>query len=392
MFFTQEDFKKIEQYLKLNSRKDTDFDAVSFSDVKPTDWVAIILKDPTGGADHINAIVSISDLNYATFRNIIYGEDERGTDIIEEIPTKDSGKLVKSNGIWHAINDPKVIQEHQLDDNTVSTRTIIDANVTHSKLSDDSVEGNNIKNGEVTSPKLGQDVITRFNTIESDAQELHRKTEKLTTYLAISKSGAPLPNGTTLEITGDENTISMTGTARVETYGDEPSQSIAESEMESKRLTVIRNGTTLFDMAVVSAEYTLPDDKVGAYNIAFTTTYNNVSRSASSTVNLNLRKYFGFASSQPTDPTTLSTSYFSNSVGCTVTIPANGTGFKYIYFAVPYNMSITNIIQPDALNAPLAFSQIGTISRTISGNTYQYKLYKSVDLINSSISKRLTIS
>lgn len=82
---------------------------MSFSDIKPTDWVAIIVKDPTGGADHINAIVSISDLNYATFRNIVYGEDERGMDIIEEIPTKDSSKLVKSNGVWHAINDPKII-------------------------------------------------------------------------------------------------------------------------------------------------------------------------------------------------------------------------------------------------------------------------------------------
>ena len=168
MFFTQEDYKKIEQYLKLNSRKDTDFDAVSFSDIKPTDWVAIIVKDPTGGADHINAIVSISDLNYATFRNIVYGEDERGMDIIEEIPTKDSSKLVKSNGVWHAINDPKIIQEHQLNDNTVSTRTIIDANVTHSKLSDNSVEGNNIKDGEITAPKLGQDVITKFSNIEEE--------------------------------------------------------------------------------------------------------------------------------------------------------------------------------------------------------------------------------
>ena len=161
--------------------------------------------------------------------------------------------------------------------------------------------------------------------------------------------------------------------------------------MESKKLTITSNGTTLFDMAVAAATYTLPNI-IGAYNIVFTAAYNSVSKNVSSVVNLNLRKYFGFDSIQPTDPTTLSTSHFSNSVGCTVTIPANGTGFKYIYFAVPYNMSITNIIQPDAFNAPLAFSQIGTVTRIIEGNTYSYKLYQSVDLIDSSISKRLTIN
>jgi hypothetical protein len=131
---------------------------------------------------------------------------------------------------------------------------------------------------------------------------------------------------------------------------------------------------------------------VGEYIARFDCTYNGIPKYAQSNTNVNLRKYFGFAEEAPTDVTTLGTSHFSNSVGCTVTIPANGTGFKYIYFAVPYNMSITNIIQPDALNAPLAFSQIGTVSRTISGNSYQYKLYKSVDPINSSILKRLIIS
>lgn len=28
MFFTQEDYKKIEEYLKLNSKKDTDFENI----------------------------------------------------------------------------------------------------------------------------------------------------------------------------------------------------------------------------------------------------------------------------------------------------------------------------------------------------------------------------
>lgn len=389
MFFTQEDYKKIEQYLKLNSRKDTDFDAVSFSDIKPTDWVAIVLKDPTGGADHTNAIISISDLNYATFRNLIYGEDERGIDIIEEIPTEDSRKLVRSNGVWHAINDPKVIQEHQLNDNAVSTRTIIDANVTHSKLSDNSVEGNNIKNGEVTAPKLGQDVTNRFNTIESDAQELHRKTERLVVYLTNNK------NNQTLEITGNPNTMTLTGSAALETYGDEPSESITPEEMTIKRMTIKRvtvtgEITTLYDEPVVNTTYTLPD-AVGEYIARFDCTYNGIPKYAQSNTNVNLRKYFGFAAEAPTNVTTLGTSHFSNSVGCTVTIPASGTGFKSIYFAVPNDMTITRIVQPDALNAPLEFTQVGTVTRTIGTTNYTYKLYRSIE-VNASVNKRLTIS
>ena len=55
-------------------------------------------------------------------------------------------------------------------------------------------------------------------------------------------------------------------------------------------------------------------------------------------------------------------------------------------------MTINRVIQPDALNAPLAITQIGTINRTINGTTYAYKLYRSDDLIDSSVSKRLTIS
>ena len=55
-------------------------------------------------------------------------------------------------------------------------------------------------------------------------------------------------------------------------------------------------------------------------------------------------------------------------------------------------MTITRIVQPDALNAPLAITQIGTVNRTVGGNTYSYKLYQSVDEIDASVNKRLTIS
>ena len=114
---------------------------------------------------------------------------------------------------------------------------------------------------------------------------------------------------------------------------------------------------------------------------------------ASVTANMNLRKYFGF-SEELTDITILGTSHFSNSVACTVTIPANPSGDKYkaIYFAVPADMAISDIKQPDALNAPLAFKFVNETYRIIDGVSYTYKIYKSTDLIDSTISKRLTIS
>ena len=220
---------------------------------------------------------------------------------------------------------------------------------------------------------------------EADAKELHRKAERLVVYLNNNKSNQ------TLEITGNSNTMTLTGSAAVETYGDEPSESITPEKMTIKRMTVTSGGTTLYDEPVVNTTYTLPD-VVGQYIAKFDCTYNGIAKYAQSNTNINLRKYFGFAAEAPTDVTTLAASHFSNSVVCTVTIPVSGTGFKRIYFAVPSGMTISNITQPDALNAPLAFSQIGTVTRIIGGNTYSYKLYQSVDLIDSSISKRLTIN
>ena len=220
---------------------------------------------------------------------------------------------------------------------------------------------------------------------EDDAKELHRKTEKLVVYLSNDKAGQ------TLEITGNDNTMTLTGSAQVETYGDEPSQSITPEEMTNKRMIVTSSGATLYDEGVITTTFTLPN-VVGQYIATFTVEYKGVSKSVNNSVNVNLRKYFGFAEAEPTDPTALDVSHFSNSVGCTVTIPANGTGFKRIYFAVPSAMTINRIVQPDALNAPLTITQVGTINRTIGGTTYTYKLYQSDDLIDSSVSKRLTIS
>ena len=222
---------------------------------------------------------------------------------------------------------------------------------------------------------------------EEDARELHRKAEKLVLYLENSQAGQ------TMEITGEANNITLVGSAFIETYGDEPAELVAFEDMEVKKLTISSSGAILEEINNWGGNttYTLPN-VVGQYKARFDCTYNGIAKYVETTTNVNLNKYFGFADNQPTDVTALGASHFSNSVACTVTIPASGTGFKHIYFAVPSGMSISRIVQPDALNAPLAFSQIGTVERIINGSSYTYKLYQSDDLIDSSVSKRLTIS
>ena len=227
--------------------------------------------------------------------------------------------------------------------------------------------------------------------IEDDAKELHRKAEKLVAYIDNDKAGQ------TLEISeGTVNTMNLSGYAYVETYGDEPREAVTIDKMTVKTLKIIAGSAETSVPGSASGNnwigtYNVPN-VVGSYKARFDVTYNGISKYAESTTNVNLRKYFGFAATQPTDPSTLDASNFSNSVGCTVTIPSNGTGFKRIYLSVPNGMTITRVVQPDALNAPLAVTQVGTITRVVNGQSYTYKLYQSDDMIDSSVSKRLTIS
>ena len=222
---------------------------------------------------------------------------------------------------------------------------------------------------------------------EEDCRELHRKTEMLVVYINNDKANQ------TLEITGDTKQMNLTGYAQLETYGDEPAEPVTFDKMTVKKLTISSGSAIIVEKSnwEGTEAFDIPN-QVGQYKARFDVTYNNVSKFAETITNMNLRKYFGFSDSQPTDVETLAASDFSNSVACTVTIPANGEGFKHIYFAVPSGMTITRVVQPDALNAPLAITQIGTVNRTVGGNTYSYKLYQSVDEIDASVNKRLTIS
>ena len=229
--------------------------------------------------------------------------------------------------------------------------------------------------------------------IESDANELHRKAEKMVVYITNDKDGQ------TLEINGSTNTMRLKGKVKLESFGDEVDETVKFEDLDFKRLSIVFGDAILVQDNNWSGDttYTMPNT-VGEYTANFDARKHteghipSIAKRATTTTYLNLRKYFGFAGEQPTDPTTLDTSHFSNSVSCTVTIPASGTGFKHIYFAVPSGMTITKVVQPDALNAPLAIQQIGNITRTVAGTSYTYKLYQSIDEIDASVNKRLTIS
>ena len=223
----------------------------------------------------------------------------------------------------------------------------------------------------------------RLNENEAYIKMLHRQSEKLVLFLTSDMSGA-------VEITDTQKVATFTAKAVTETFGDEPAITLNPNNY----VYLFTNGTfTSKSDTDITATAVLPTT-VGDFTTTFTASYNGVSKSTSITSNMNLRKYFGFSDTPPTNVTTLDTSHFSNTVGCTISIPANPSGKKYknIYFAVPENMSILDIRQPDAFNASLAFQSVGIIPRIIGNNYYTYKLYKSTDLIDSTVSKRLTIS
>lgn len=222
----------------------------------------------------------------------------------------------------------------------------------------------------------------RLKENDNDRELLHRQSEKLVLSLTSDKSGA-------IEINGSQGEATFKAQASTETFGDEPTITLNPDDYEysfTNAEFITKTESNIIASAVLPSA-------VGAFTTTFNVTYNGVSKTALVTSNMNLRKYFGF-SNELTDITVLGTSHFSNSVACTVTIPANPSGDKYkaIYFAVPAGMTISDVRQPDALNAPLAFRFVNETYRVIDGVSYAYKIYKSTDLIDSTISKRLTIS
>ena len=222
----------------------------------------------------------------------------------------------------------------------------------------------------------------RLNENDSDRRLLHRQSEKLVLSLTSNKDDV-------IEINGNQESATFIAMAMVETFGDVP---INILNPKNYGYTFINAQFVSNTDVSVTALATLPSI-VGAFTTQFNVIYNGINKTISVIINMNLRKYFGF-SENLTEITALEASHFSNSVACTITIPANPSGNKYkaIYFAVPAGMTISDVRQPDALNAPLAFRFVNETYRIINGVSYANKIYKSTDLIDSTISKRLTIS
>ena len=258
----------------------------------------------------------------------------------------------------------KVLKDNELVGGTDNTSVYP---VTHTKAIFD---GNN------------KELDQRLNENDDDRELLHRQSEKLVLSLTSDKSYV-------MEINSNQENATFRAIATIETFGDEPINILNPDNYEytfSNAKFVSKTERS------VIASATLPSI-VGAFTTQFNVIYNGVNKTVSVITNKNLRKYFGF-SENLTEITALEASHFSNSVACTVTIPANPSGDKYkaIYFAVPAEMTISDVRQPDALNAPLAFRFVNETYRVINGESYAYKIYKSTDLIDSTVSKRLTIS
>ena len=228
----------------------------------------------------------------------------------------------------------------------------------------------------------------RLQDIEEDTRGLYKESEKLVPYIINNKENQ------TIEIIDTDISMSLECYAQLESFGDKPATVINPSDLEYKKLTILFGSVIAQETTNMILTYDFPKgiNWVGTYTVQFECQYDGTRKTVQSTTNINLRKYFGFSDEIPLDISEFDTSDFSNSVECTVTIPSHGTGFKKIYFAVPENMTISSITQPDAFNAPLDFIYLRYIARSVNGKLYRYKLYQSIDNIDSSVSKRLTIS
>lgn len=351
--FTNSELNQIKNFLALYGKKDSQLSLVTT--IGDTDYVSIVQGNK-------NVRITMELLRQAIFQKII---DVDILDIIDNTPTEDSRKLVRSGGVYDAINNPKVIHEHQMDDDAVSNRTIQDKAVSTSKIVD--------KN--VTEDKLSDEVNN-----------------------AISKYAHTLSiTGNTLrEIGVADLTSTFTTTHKITYFGDRSAQSVTPS---------FQNTFSNVEQDIISGNTWTLAPTVGSHILSHTSTYNGITPSnASATIALNLRKYFGFVPDNiimqgntiilkylMDNKDTVTNSDFSNKVECTVDIKANGTGKKYAYFAVPNGMSITLVTQTASqlqfnLEAPIL------VNRTIGSNAYVYKLYKSVEKPDSDRAKNVRIS
>lgn len=243
----------------------------------------------------------------------------------------------------------------------------------------------------------------RLKDHEDDALELHRKAEKLVVRINNSLSG-------TYECTGNAYSMTLTGSAGLETYGDEEEEVLSADESKPKHMSdydltvngpvsvnpstgVMVNG----DIPLTEGPTVSGDNVVGLVTISAPGTYiskfkvtnfdgkSSTEKYETSTIYIALRKFYGYRETAPTDSAgiiSLNGSDYSSSVAGTITIPKNESGvkFKHVYIALPRYLVGTKTVsarQPDALNAPFPLRKIDTISRTVGESSYDYYLYES---------------
>lgn len=356
---TSSELNQIKNFLALYGKKDSQLSPVTT--IGDTDYVSIV-------QDSKNVTITMELLRQAIFQKII---DDDILSIVDSTPTENSRKLVRSSGVYDAINNSKVIHEHQLDDAAVSTRTIQDDAVSTSKIAD--------KN--VTEDKLSDDIN---NAISKYAHTLSI-TGKSLREIGSSDSSDIL-----------ESTFSTTH--RITYFGDRSAQSVTPS---------YQNTFSNTEQDTISGNTWTLAPTVGHHILSHTSTYNRVTPSnASAIIALNLRKYFGFVPDNiimqgntiilkylMNNKDTVTNSQFSDSVGCTVDIKANGTGKKYVYFAVPVGMPISLVTQTASqlefqLETPISMANV----YVLPDKSYTYLLYKSVEKPDSDRAKNVRIS
>lgn len=353
---TNSELNQIKNFLALHGKKDSQLSPVNTVD--NTDYVAIVQN-----ATNKNVRITIELLKKAVLEGLV--NDDIFDLLIDAEPTKDSRKLVRSNGIWHAINDNDVIDTHQIKDDAI----------TSAKIKNGEVKTNNIADKNVTEAKLSDDIKSSISK--------YTHTLKITGY-------------TLREIGADDLTSTFSTTHQTAFYGDRapiavtPESQSTTSDIEQD--TIRGNTWTLAPI-------------VGTHTLSHRSEYNKIRPTdATKSINLNLAKFVGYVPDDTisqgkeailnylvSNINSVTTKDFRDSVACTIDIKANGTGKKYAYFAVPNGMSIKLVTQTASqlefkLEAPIL------VNRTIGSNAYAYKLYKSVEKPDSSRAKNVRIS
>lgn len=135
---TQQDLQEIKEFLMRYGKKDTDF-TIS-SSATDTDKIAIVQGNE-------NKLISMLDL--AAY---FVSKFAANTDYIDNVPTEDSTNLVKSGGVYSAINGNNVIDTDQIKNSAVTT--------------------NKLANNAVTTDKISTEIANKLNTVDTISEKI----------------------------------------------------------------------------------------------------------------------------------------------------------------------------------------------------------------------------